>query len=157
MGWQNIKRLIERAGVEDGPIDLGANGFKADTIKESTASAGISVTNATNFASTVKVTGALNCVSTITVNGAASFVGNVAVAAGKVVTLADNANIAVNNTTGTVIATNNAQKLGFWGATPVVQQAALTNVANDANSNINAVIQRVNAISTSLHNVGIIA
>ena len=143
MGWQNIKRLIERAGVEDGPIDLGANGFKADKIKESTASAGISVTNATNFASTVKVTGATNLVSTVAVGGT--------------ITLADNANIAVNNTTGTVIATNNAQKLGFWGATPVVQQAALTNVANDANSNINTVIQRVNAISTSLHNVGIIA
>ena len=36
-------------------------------------------------------------------------------------TLADGANISLNTNTGTKIATNTTQKLGFYGATPVVQ------------------------------------
>lgn len=40
-------------------------------------------------------------------------------------TLSDAANIATNATTGTKIATASTQKLGFFGATPVVQQAGV--------------------------------
>lgn len=36
--------------------------------------------------------------------------------------LADGANIAVGSTIGTEIATAPTQKLGFWGATPVIRQ-----------------------------------
>ena len=50
----------------------------------------------------------------------------------------DGANIAVNTTTGTKIGTATAQKLGFWAADPVIQQAsadqaatALTMVGDD--------------------------
>lgn len=40
--------------------------------------------------------------------------------------LYDGANIAVGSTTGTQIGTASTQKLGFFGATPVVQPAAYT-------------------------------
>lgn len=82
---------------------------------------------------------------------------NTTVAANAVITLGDNANIATNATTGTVIATANTQKLGFYGATPVAQGAAINNVANDANSNINTVIQTLNALKVAIHNTGLIA
>lgn len=36
----------------------------------------------------------------------------------------DAANIATGTTTGSKLATNNTQKLGFWGATPVVQPSS---------------------------------
>ena len=36
--------------------------------------------------------------------------------------MADAANIALNTTAGTKIGTATAQKLGFWNATPVIQQ-----------------------------------
>lgn len=42
------------------------------------------------------------------------------------ITIADAKNIALNTTTGTKIGTGTTQKLGFFGVTPVVQQAALT-------------------------------
>jgi hypothetical protein len=37
-------------------------------------------------------------------------------------TIADNTNIVLNTTTGTKIGTSTSQKLGFFNATPVVQQ-----------------------------------
>lgn len=58
---------------------------------------------------------------------------------GTTVTLADAANIVVNTATGTKIGTATTQKLGFFNATPVVQQTAAT------------------ALITSLQNLGFIA
>lgn len=43
--------------------------------------------------------------------------------AGATITMNDAANIVVNATTGTKIGTATTQKLGFYNATPVVQQA----------------------------------
>jgi hypothetical protein len=40
--------------------------------------------------------------------------------------MSDGKNVAVNATTGSQIGTATTQKLGFWGATPVVRPAALT-------------------------------
>lgn len=42
----------------------------------------------------------------------------------KNITLADAGNVAVNTTTGTKIGTAVGQKLGMWGATPVIQPAS---------------------------------
>jgi hypothetical protein len=54
-------------------------------------------------------------------NGAST----VATFAATAITLADAVNIAVNTTTGTKIGTAASQKLGFFGATPVIQQAGV--------------------------------
>jgi len=48
--------------------------------------------------------------------------------ASSLVTLGDASNIAVGTTTGTEIGTATTQKLGFYGATPVVQPAAATDI-----------------------------
>ena len=55
-------------------------------------------------------------------------------------TILDGNNIIVGSTTGTQIATATTQKLGFWGATPVVQPAAYTptNVSTDRSYDANA-------------------
>lgn len=93
-------------------------------------------------------------------------------------TLADAANVAVGTTTGTKIATAASQKLGFYGATPVVQpsgsaQAALTDsttgtagttLANvgtsfsqsTLNNNFASLANLVNAIRSALVAEGII-
>ena len=42
---------------------------------------------------------------------------------GQNLTMADAKNIVVNATTGTKIGTATSQKIGFWNATPVIQQA----------------------------------
>lgn len=64
----------------------------------------------------------------------------------------DAVNLAVGTTTGTKIGTGTTQKLGFWGATPVVQQSAVAD-ATDAAS----VITQLNALLAKLRTVGIIA
>jgi hypothetical protein len=50
-------------------------------------------------------------------------------------TLVDAANVAVGTNTGTQIATNATQKLGFFGATPVVQQTLGANTATNSWTN----------------------
>ena len=54
------------------------------------------------------------------------------VAAVPSLTMADAANIALDTTTGTKIGTATTQKLGFFNATPVVQQAAVANPSGGA-------------------------
>lgn len=44
-------------------------------------------------------------------------------------TLASGVNIVANATTGTKIGTGTTQKLGFWNATPVIQQASAAQAA----------------------------
>lgn len=53
--------------------------------------------------------------------------GSAALASGTY-TIADGSNIIVGSTTGTQIATATTQKLGFFGATPIVQPAAATDI-----------------------------
>jgi hypothetical protein len=65
-------------------------------------------------ASTGAFSGAVTLSSTLAVNGA--------------VTIADGINIALNTTTGTKIGTGTTQKLGFFNATPVAQQASTTDL-----------------------------
>ena len=68
------------------------------------------------------------------------------------VTLSDAVDVAVGTTTGTKFGTANTQKLGFWNATPVVQQAPVAD-ATDATS----VIAQLNELLAKLRTIGIIA
>lgn len=87
-----------------------------------------------------------------------------AVASTGTVTLADAANLVVGSSTGTKVATATTQKLGFWNATPLVQQttasaaatfAANTSlIANDTATFDNYTIGQVVKI---LRNLGILA
>ena len=49
-------------------------------------------------------------------------------------TLADGVDIIVDTTTGTKIGTGATQKLGFYGATPVVRQSHIANITTTATS-----------------------
>ena len=68
------------------------------------------------------------------------------------ITMAGGKNIIVNTTTGTKIGTATGQKIGFWNATPVVQQAHIadpsagTTVDAEARTAINA----INALCAAL-------
>lgn len=100
---------------------------------------------------------------------------------GQHLTMTDAKNVILNTTTGTKIGTAVGQKLGFWNATPVVQQAAaaqaaLTNstggtadatleavgatnsgdVSGAINNNFTELHTLLNAIRTALVNTGII-
>lgn len=72
------------------------------------------------------------------------------------ITLSDAKNISTGTTTGTKIATTTSQKLGFFNATPVVQQ---TNVANPAGgATIDAEARTaIDAILTRLEALGLFA
>jgi hypothetical protein len=65
---------------------------------------------------------------------------------------ADAQNISTDTTTGTKIGTSTSQKIGFFNATPVVQQAAVAD-ATDAAS----VITQLNALLARLRTLGLIA
>jgi hypothetical protein len=58
-----------------------------------------------------------------TTNGSESAVFGKIVELGAGASVADATNVALGTTTGTKIGTATAQKLGFWNATPVIQQA----------------------------------
>jgi hypothetical protein len=53
-------------------------------------------------------------------------------------TLADGASVVVGTGTGTMIATASAQKLGFWGATPIARPTPFTQTYSTADHTINA-------------------
>ena len=95
-------------------------------------------------------------------------------------TFADAVNMAFNATTGTKIGTATTQKIGFYNATPVVQQTAstaltdntggtpgsdlagcgdtsLSNQASVINNNFATVLTQLNTIRTSLTNLGLAA
>lgn len=61
---------------------------------------------------------------------------------GNRLTFADNANVALNATTGTMFGTAANQKMGNWGATPIVQPSGtgeLLGFTGNAATNANAV------------------
>jgi hypothetical protein len=62
----------------------------------------------------------------ITTSGAVSFTGTIGL--GNTITIANAKNIVLGTTTGTKIGTGTTQKLGFYNATPVVQQTATTDL-----------------------------
>jgi hypothetical protein len=79
-------------------------------------------------------------------------------------TLGDAKNIAVGTTTGTQIGTAAAQKLGFFGKAPVVQQAgagqaeveAITGGESPTEGEFNGLVTLVLALRLALVNLGLI-
>jgi len=67
--------------------------------------------------------------------------------------LADTINIVVSTTTGTQIATGATQKLGFYGVTPVVQQATII----DADGNLADITTKFNTLLAELEALGLLA
>ncbi len=82
------------------------------------------------------------------------------------ITIADAKDITVNTSTGTKFGTAVGQKMGFWNATPVIQQAGANQVAMaayatgafglDSNAHMQAMYDLVAAMRTALVNTGII-
>ena len=88
------------------------------------------------------------------------------ISSGGTFTFANAANIAVNTSTGTKIGTATAQKLGFWGVTPIVQpvgatQGTLQSYATggfglDSDVKMQALFDLVIAMRLALVNAGLI-
>jgi len=69
------------------------------------------------------------------------------------VTLADAVDIAFNTTTGTKLGTAVGQKIGFWNATPVVQQAHIV----DADGTLADITTKFNTLLAQLEAIGLLA
>lgn len=73
----------------------------------------------------------------------------------------DGRNIQLGNTTGTKIGTASTQKLGLWGAVPVVQAGAITTPTDPSATYVQAEAQAmktaVDAIRVAIKNAGITA
>ena len=70
---------------------------------------------------TLTCNGAFTCNAVVTFNAAATFVAGISLTGGAL-TIGDGLNMAVGTTTGTRIATSASQKLGFYGASPIVRK-----------------------------------
>jgi hypothetical protein len=103
-------------------------------------------------ASTIE--GALNLSSTLAVTGATTLTGLLTANGG--ITLGDAQNIAFNTTTGTKIGTATTQKIGFWNATPVVQQSAVADASGGVVIDAEA-RTALNSLLAKLRTLGIIA
>lgn len=79
-------------------------------------------------------------VKSISTGASSGQAGTALPVAGATITMNDAANIVVNATTGTKIGTATTQKLGFYNATPVVQQATTGTVTGFAASTGTAVV-----------------
>jgi phage baseplate assembly protein gpV len=118
----------------------------------------IIVTNNANDGLSIKAAGSADLIAfnttatpSITVTPATTITGALTVNGGA--TLADNKNVAVGTSAGTIIATNNTQKIGFYGATPVVQQATIANATNNADN----LMAQLNSVISTLKTFGLIA
>ncbi len=72
------------------------------------------------------------------------------------ITMAEGANIETGTTTGTKLAGSPTQKLGLWGATPVVQPTAVADASGGVNIDAEA-RTAINAILARLRTTGFIA
>ena len=85
------------------------------------------------------------------------------VTGGGDVTLTAASNVILDATTGTKIGTATSQKLGFYNATPVVQQAAVTAVdaltggESPTEAEHNLAVAAINDLITKLENLGFLA
>ena len=132
--FREIKFLGAGTGVHN--IVLMTNLADSLSIKDSAAD--IIVFATTTGSPTVTITPATTITGILTSNGG--------------ITFGDAKNIITNATTGTKIGTAVTQKIGFWNATPVVQQAHIA-AATDAAT----VITRANAIILALETEGLLA
>lgn len=68
----------------------------------------------------------------------------------------DGTNIPTGSTTGTKIATSSTQKLGFYGATPIVRPSAIGAPSGGATQDAES-RNAINSIRTALTNLGLTA
>jgi hypothetical protein len=71
---------------------------------------------------------------------------NMPTVASASISMNSGANISTGTDTGTIIATAAAQKLGFWGATAVIQQAS--NAQNAVITTVGSAVNATNAVNT---------
>jgi hypothetical protein len=110
--------------------------------------------NAAVTAITIDSTQAVTLASTLAVTGASTLTGLLTANGG--ITLGDAQNIAFNTTTGTKIGTATTQKIGFWNATPVVQQSAVADASGGVVIDAEA-RTALNSLLAKLRTLGIIA
>lgn len=152
MSDRNVKRRIEALSAQGiaVPIDhideyTSAHGVDID---------GILIKDATvDAASAGTLTIGPTTATAVTITPATTVTGAITSSAG--ISIADNKNVSISNTTGSRFG-NNISKIGFFGVTPVVSQSNVANVANDGNTNINTVIQAVNLLAAAMRNLGLV-
>ena len=112
------------SGATNPTLSVDASTASAATgvkVKSAAAAGGVAVSvtsSGTNENLTIDAKGS----GTVTINGTAT--GGITL--GQSVTMTEAKNVVLGTTTGTQIGTATNQKLGFFGATPVVQQTELT-------------------------------
>jgi hypothetical protein len=118
----------------------------------------ILATSTTTGAAVARITcgadGSTSVSGTLSVTGSSTLTGLLTTNGG--ITLGDAQNIAFNTTTGTKIGTATTQKIGFWNATPVVQQAAVADASGGAVIDAEA-RTALNSLLAKLRTLGIIA
>jgi hypothetical protein len=103
---------------------------------------------------TIRVGTSIENSGTLAVTGATTLTGLLTANGG--ITLGDAQNIAFNTTTGTKIGTATTQKIGFWNATPVVQQSAVADASGGVVIDAEA-RTALNSLLAKLRTLGIIA
>lgn len=139
-------------------VSKGISTNQAITMTGTTGVNELVVTNNANDALSIKASGAADLIAfnttatpSITITPATTVTGVLTSSAG--ISIAEAKNIAVGATNGTIIATNNTQKLGFYGKEPVVQPAGIANT----NSNTDTLATTVNAVIAALESLGLLA
>jgi hypothetical protein len=150
MGTQSTHNFVIRSNNLDrisvasgGPVDFASAclvNINNVTEATTTTAAALVISGGIGVAKAVIIGSATASISTTTgaliVNGGVGIGG--AVNIGGSLTLSDATNLVFNTTTGNKIGTSNAQKIGVWNATPIVQPAAYTQTFATAARTMNA-------------------
>lgn len=141
---------LDRTGGSSPFIALARNGAFVGQIRGDATGLSLSDTaGATAYVHILSSSGNVG-IGTITPSEKLHVAGTVRI--GGAVTVDDANNIAVGTTTGTKIGTATTQKLGFFNATPVVQQAAVADATDAASTQ-----DRLNDLLARLRTLGLIA
>lgn len=134
VGADNVFRVQVKAGTNlnvTDPVQVEADG-SVDALVATNACVGTVVDYNPAAGGIAHVKAIFNALNGSGVNDAATkmplaggtFTGDIAMTGGKNATLGAASNVILDTVTGNKIGTATAQKLGFWNATPVIQQAS---------------------------------